>query len=153
MMHVQNTLLMRGDPDRIFALAAEIGDWPRILPHYRYVVVEERAERHKIARMGATRDGFPVSWRARQDLDPERRVIRFRHVGGITRGMEVEWRILPSGEGVRVSILHDLSYPVPVLGPLFARWIVGELFVKNIAGKTLRCIREIVEAEAAAALS
>ena len=150
-METTNRLVMRGDPDRIFALAADIQDWPALLPHYRYVIVEERSDRHKVARMGARRDGFPVTWRCRQELHPESRRIVFQHVGGITRGMEVEWRIEPGPEGVQVSIWHSLNYPVPVLGPLFAEHIVGRLFVHNIAGKTLKCIQQKVEAEARAA--
>jgi ribosome-associated toxin RatA of RatAB toxin-antitoxin module len=146
-MHTSNTILMRGDADRIFALAAAIQDWPRILPHYRYVVVEESDETRKLARMGASRDGFPVRWRARQELRPQERRILFQHVGGITKGMDVEWRLEPEGDAVRVTISHALSYPVPVLGPLFAEYVVGRLFVSNIAGKTLHCIKQIVESE------
>jgi ribosome-associated toxin RatA of RatAB toxin-antitoxin module len=152
-METTNSVVMRGDPGRIFALAAEIQDWPALLPHYRYVVVEERSERHKVARMGASRDGFPVKWRCRQELLPEEGRILFKHIGGLTKGMEVEWRIEPEPDGVRVTIWHQLSYPVPLLGPLFAEHIVGRLFVHNIAGKTLKCIRERVETEAHAASS
>ncbi len=147
-MQSVNQIRINGDPDRIFALAANIQDWPRILPHYRYVVIEEQADRHKVARMGASRDGFPVKWRARQELLPEERRIRFQHVGGITRGMDVEWRIEPERDSVLVTIHHDLSYPVPLIGPFFAEFIVGRLFVHNIAGKTLKCIKQIVESEA-----
>jgi ribosome-associated toxin RatA of RatAB toxin-antitoxin module len=150
-MHTANTVTINGDPDRIFELAANIQDWPRILPHYRYVIVEERDDRHKLARMGASRDGFPVKWRATQELVPEEGRILFRHVGGITKGMDVEWRFQPELVGVRVTIRHELSYPVPILGPLFAEYVVGRLFVQNIAGKTLNCIKQMVEAEAHAA--
>ncbi len=146
-MRTQNTLVMRADPDLVFRLAANIQDWPKLLPHYRYVVVEEQTERHKIARMGASRDGFPVKWRTRQELVPEERRILFQHIGGVTKGMDVEWRLVPNEDGVTVTITHDLRYPVPLLGPLFARYIVGGLFVHNIAGKTLRCFKEIAERE------
>src|SRR5262245_55581490 len=149
-MHTQNTILIRGDADRIFELAANIQDWPAILPHYRYVHIEEMAERHKVAWMGATRDGFPVRWRTRQELLPDEHRILFHHIGGITKGMEVEWRLVPEGDAVRVTIAHELTYPVPLLGPLFAKYIVGRLFIHNIAGKTLRCIQERVETEARA---
>ncbi len=144
-MHTENTILIHGDRQRIYQLAADIQDWAKILPHYRYVVIEEQSERHKIARMGARRDWFPVKWRARQELLPEEYRILFQHIGGITKGMSVEWRLVPEGDAVRVTISHTLTYPVPLLGPLFAEWIVGRLFVHNIAGKTLRCIKAMVE--------
>jgi ribosome-associated toxin RatA of RatAB toxin-antitoxin module len=148
-MELANEILIAGNPDRIFQLAADIQDWPRILPHYRYVNVQDRGETYKVAVMAASRDGFPVKWRARQELQPDSRRIRFLHIGGITRGMDVEWRIEPGPESVHVSIHHSLTYPVPILGPLFAEYIVGRLFVHNIAGKTLRCIKTIAESESA----
>ena len=147
-MHLENTITIEGDPDRIFQLAANIQDWPDILPHYRYVRIEEMTDLVKVAWMGASRSGVPVKWRARQELRPEELTIRFKHIGGISRGMDVEWRIEPEGHGVHVSISHELTYDIPLVGPLFARYIVGGLFVHNIAGKTLRCIKKIVEAEA-----
>lgn len=147
-MVTENTILIRGDRDRIFRLAADIQDWPALLPHYRYVVVEEASERHKTAWMGASRDGFPVRWRARQELVPEEHRILFTHIGGVTRGMEVEWRIVPEDDAIRVTISHVLDYPIPLLGSLFAHYVVGRLFVHNIAGKTLRCIKAKVEGEA-----
>ena len=59
-MYTKTTLVMRGDPQRIFALGAAIEDWPRILPHYRAVTLSERTEApdgslHKVAAMRAWR--------------------------------------------------------------------------------------------------
>lgn len=148
-MHTVNRIEILGDPEvirpRIFQLAADIQDWPAILPHYRYMRVTERSDRHKMADFGASRDGFPVSWRARQELFPEEYRITFDHIGGVTKGMWVEWRLEPLAGRVAVTISHDLAYPVPVFGQLFARYIVGGLFVENIAGKTLRCFKALVE--------
>ena len=150
-MNTVNTIEMMGDPEvirpRIYQLAADIQDWPAILPHYRYLRVTEKSDRHKMADFGATRDGLPVSWRARQELFPKDYRITFDHIGGVTRGMWVEWRLDAKGDRVIVTIDHQLTYPVPLLGPWFARQIVGGLFVENIAGKTLRCIKAMVEGE------
>lgn len=150
-MHTVNEIEILGEAERIcpriFQLAADIQDWPTILPHYRYMRIVEQSETHKVADFGASRDGFPVKWRAKQALFPETNRITFDHIGGITRGMWVEWRLEKRSCGVYVTIEHRLSYPVPLLGPLFAQSIVGKLFVENIAGKTLRCIKAKVEAE------
>jgi aromatase len=146
-MECSNVIEIAGPIDRVYELGANIEDWPRILPHYRYVRIEELSALHKVAKMGATRDGLPVTWRARQELVPEERRILFKHIGGVTRGMDVEWRLEPIESGVRVTIFHKLSYPIPILGPFFAEYVVGRLFVSNIAGKTLRCIKQIVESE------
>ncbi len=150
-MDTVNVIEIKGDPaqitPRIFQLAADIQDWPALLPHYRYMHIRERSERHKQADYGASRDGIPVKWSARQELFPETNRITFVHTAGLTKGMWVEWRLDKRPDGVRVSIRHKLSYRAPLVGPLFAKYIVGRLFVENIAGKTLRCIKTKVEAE------
>jgi hypothetical protein len=46
---------------------------------------------------------------------------------------------------VHVRIIHDLTWRWPPIGPLIARYIIGELFVSNIATKTLRTIKQYVE--------
>ena len=66
--------------------------------------------------------------------------------------MWVEWRLEDCGDHVRVTIDHELNYAVPILGPLFAQHIVGNLFVHAVAGTTLQCIKSKVEAEEAAYL-
>jgi len=67
-------------------------------------------------------------------------------VRGVTRGMTVEWTITPAPGGMLVRIAHDFEPPWPrPLGPLVARYIVGDLFVHNIAGKTLRQIKRVAE--------
>jgi ribosome-associated toxin RatA of RatAB toxin-antitoxin module len=137
---------------RIFRLAANIQDWPALLPHYRYVRLLECSDRHKVADFGASRDGFPVKWRARQELFPEANRITFKHLRGISAGMEVEWRLEKCDDHVHVTIEHELAYPTIVLlrrpADWFAEVIVGRMFVHNIAGKTLRCMKSLVEAEA-----
>ncbi len=150
-MHTTNVIVIRGEAERIYGriyqLAADIQDWPTLLPHYRYLRVLEQSPMYKIADFGASRDGFPVKWRARQELFPDEGRITYQHTRGITRGMWVEWRLEKQDDQVQVTIEHELNYPLPGLGPLFAHYIVGKLFVQNIAGKTLRCIKAKVESE------
>ena len=141
---------IRAPFERIFALAAEIERWPERLPHYRYVraVSAPPGERHFA--MGARRGLIPVRWRAVQrPLAAERR-IEFLHTGGVTRGMEVAWRFEPALDGAwEVSIHHDLRLAWPLVGELLARHVIGPHFIDAIAGRTLRCVRDLAEGEAA----
>lgn len=150
-MQSVNQIEINGNPDEIcpliFQLASDIQDWPIILPHYRYLHVRESTATHKLADFGASRDGFPVSWSATQDLFPDENRIEFFHVGGATKGMWVEWRLEKRKNSVFVTIEHRLKYPIPVLGNLFSKYIVGRLFVENIASKTLSCFKNRIEAK------
>jgi hypothetical protein len=75
--------------------------------------------------------------------------IRFRHVAGITRGMDVEWSFEPIAEGTHVRVLHVWEGPRwPLLGQVAATSIIGPVFVHGIASRTLAGLARVAEAEA-----
>jgi ribosome-associated toxin RatA of RatAB toxin-antitoxin module len=148
MHETQNQIVIHGDADRVFALAAAVERWPEFLPHYRWVKILDDDGSRRVVQMAARRSRIPVRWTAHQWRDPAARRIRFLHVAGASRGMEVEWRIDPVGDAVHVAIWHALTLHWPVVNSMPGRWVVGELFVKAIAGRTLACLKEKVEAEA-----
>lgn len=158
-MHTENTVFMRGPKARIFQLAADIQDWPTLLPHYRAVSVFEQSpdSLRKVVEMTAVRDDFPapgltfpVKWRSVQVCEPETGKIYFKHTAGVATGMWVVWSLEEDrwGRGVAVTIAHDLTYPIKMLNGWFAREMVGEQFVHAIAGRTLATIKATVESEA-----
>jgi ribosome-associated toxin RatA of RatAB toxin-antitoxin module len=142
-MKTETALLIPAPAQRIYALAAEVERWPILLPHYRWVTLLERKGNVKLVEMAASRDGFPVRWQAVQRLFPDEPRITFRHVRGVTRGMDVEWRFEQQGEQTVVTIYHQLTLHWPLIGNWVADRIIGPLFVDNIAGKTLRCMRAL----------
>ena len=145
-MQTENQIVIRGEKQRIFELGAGIADWPRLLPHYRWVRVTHDDGRVKHAEMAARRGRFPVKWRTVQVVLPDEDRLLFFHTGGVTRGMYVEWNLEAREDGtVRVTISHELTYPLPPLTGWFTSGVVGGLFVHHIAGMTLARIKEIVE--------
>lgn len=149
-MESTTEIFIKADPDRVFALAAAVERWPRILPHYRWVRRLSGDDRRRTVEMAAWRDIYPVKWRSTVEAAPEQRRLRFVHTGGPARGMEVEWRVTPERGGTHVVIWHRLQSPIPLVGELFADYIVGRLFVNNIAGKTLRRMKLVAERQTAA---
>lgn len=147
-MHTENSIDIRGDIDRIFAMAGAVETWPRLLPHYRRVQVISGDATDRLVEMAAHRDGFPVRWTARQRLDASKHQIHFTHVRGISRGMEVTWFLEAEGPIVHVRIVHDLTWRWPPIGPFVADYIIGRLFVSHIATKTLRTIKHHIESGA-----
>jgi hypothetical protein len=146
-MQTANTVEMAGDLDRIVTLAADVERWPTILPHYRWVTLLAGGGDHKTVEMAARRGRFPVKWRAIQEIERsgDSPIIRFRHIGGVTKGMEVAWTFMEVPGAIAVRIDHDFSPPWPVVGNLIASQIIGPHFVEAIAGQTLRTIKAIVE--------
>lgn len=148
-METLSRILMRAQAGTAYRLAAEVERWPELLPHYRFVRVHEVEGNRRLVEMGARRDWIPVSWWAEQALYPEVPRITFRHVRGLTRGMEVEWSFRPLEAGVEVAIRHRLELAWPLVGGLVAERLIGPHFVAAIAGRTLRRIKELAEAEEA----
>jgi len=146
-MKTGNTVRMAGDLDTIVALAVDTERWPEILPHYRWVTLLEGGGDHKTVEMAARKGRFPVKWRAVQDVerDGPTPIIRFRHIGGVTKGMVVAWTFDPGPESVAVTIEHDFTPPWPVVGNVVADRIIGPHFIEAIAGRTLNTIKGIVE--------
>lgn len=147
-MHTANEIVIRADAMTVYDLAAAVERWPDILPHYRWVRVLRDHGEARLVEMAARRDAIPVRWRAIQVLEPSIPRITFRHVGGVTTGMDVAWLFEPGPDGLTVRIVHDFEPPWPLVGGFVADRIIGPLFVANIAGKTLRRIKELAEAHA-----
>jgi ribosome-associated toxin RatA of RatAB toxin-antitoxin module len=148
-MHTENTIVMQADVQTIYRLATAVERWPALLPHYRWVRVLHTDGDRRIVEMAARRDVIPVRWWAEQICFPDVPRITFRHVRGVTHGMEVEWSFTPVPGGVHVTIRHDLELRWPLIGGLIADYVIGPLFVSNIAGKTLRHIKLLAEASRA----
>lgn len=146
-MQTENVVEMHGDLDDIVALATDIQRWPEILPHYRWVTLLDGGGDRKVVEMAARRGRFPVKWRAVQTIERsgDVPVIRYQHIGGVTRTMDVAWTFDVKPGSVRVRIDHHFSPSWPLVGDLVANHIIGPQFVQVIARQTLMTIRRIVE--------
>ena len=144
-MHIVNERRFACPPGEAFTRAARVDRWPALLPHYRWVRFlaggpEEGGVVEMAARRAFGRLGWPVWWRSRMWVDPRRREVRYRHIAGVTRGMEVRWQIEPDGGGSQVRVLHAWDEGPRLAGPLapaVGRGIILPLFVHFIADQTL----------------
>jgi ribosome-associated toxin RatA of RatAB toxin-antitoxin module len=133
----------------VFRLARDVERWPRLLPHYVAVdVVERRPDGSVVARLVARRPfvpllglALPVVWVSRSWSEPATRALRFVHLAGATRGMDVTWRIEDTLDGCRVTIEH-------VFAPRVPGWaaFVDRGFTRPIAGRTLATFKALAEA-------
>ena len=85
-------------------------------------------------------------WVSEMRVDRAAPAVHYRHVRGITTGMDVVWRIEPAGDWTDVTIVHDWSGPRwPLVGGAAASWVIGPAFIHAIASRTLAGIRRAVE--------
>lgn len=134
----------------IFELAREVEYWPAHLAHYRFVrfregdsesggTVEMSANRpFELGRGPIPKLNWPTWWLSLMQVDRSKPSIRFTHIGGITKGMEVEWTFTSHPGGTLVRIVH--VWRGPGLGPAglaLAKYLIGPVFVHGIASRTL----------------
>ena len=146
-MHKINSLVMHAPKMKVFETAANLELWPKILPHYRYIHYLERSPNRNVVVMAATRSGIPISWTSEQIIDREKCEVRFHHLKAWTKGMRVVWTFEETPTGVLVKIFHDLRFRIAVVAPI-VDLLIGDFFIRNIANKTLRCMKAYVEASA-----
>jgi hypothetical protein len=73
-------------------------------------------------------------------------MIRYRHVRGITRGMDVAWRVMPRAGGTAVEIVHEWDGPAwPLISRPAANLVIGPVFIHGIASRTLAGIKRHAE--------
>ena len=134
----------------VFGLARDVERWATLLPHYvRSQSVARRPDGSVVADFVARRTlvpllgiGMPVAWRSRTWNEPPTLRLRFQHVAGATRGMDVTWRIESrGGDRCRVTIEHDFAPRLPGFA-----WFVDRAFTRPIAGRTLATFKALAEA-------
>ena len=136
----------------IFDIARSVEHWPAYLRHYRFVRFRQRAtDGGGLVEMSANRPfgllDWPTWWLSEMAVNRDVPYIRFRHVEGITAGMDVEWSFTPAASGAtNVRIVHVWNGPPwPLIGEFAATNVIGPVFVHGIASRTLSGLARVAE--------
>lgn len=151
-MRTVDRIVVRAEAARVFTLASEVERWPTFLAHYRRVRCLERHADRAVVEMAAWRPfgpiRYPVWWVSEMWIEAAARRVRYRHVRGVTEGMDVAWTVSGADGAVDVEILHEWHGPGwPLIGEFAANAVIGPVFVHGIASRTLAGLKR--EAEAA----
>lgn len=143
MMHTHNETLVEAPVKACLQVATDVERWPEILPHYRRVRFERRdgPGRGRVFMSAFRHFGplpYPTWWVSEMATDFDRAEIRYRHVEGITTGMDVLWSLTGRVRGTRIVITHDWEGPAwPLVGTFAAEQIIGPHFIEVVADRTL----------------
>ena len=110
-MHTHNEIFIDASPEVCLACASDVERWPEILPHYRAVEFTRRDGKASVlVLMQAFRSfgplPYPIWWESEMETSETERTVRYRHVRGITRGMDVVWQLRPEDDRTHVEIIH-----------------------------------------------
>jgi Polyketide cyclase / dehydrase and lipid transport. len=154
-MYTRNEITINCDKNTAFQYARQVEQWPVLLPHYRAVRFEQgSSDQGGLVLMKAVRPfkpfKWPVWWVSEMNVDEQSCSVYYKHVRGVTTGMEVEWLIESIGHGnqvqVKVIIIH--RWLQPPFGRRLASDMIGEVFVYAIADRTLQGLKEQIEQQA-----
>jgi ribosome-associated toxin RatA of RatAB toxin-antitoxin module len=152
-MSTTDAAVVRAPLRRTFEIVADVLNWPRHLAHYRFVKFRESdGAGGGIVEMAANRPfgvaDWPTWWLSEMQVVQSRPAIRFRHIGGVTSGMDVEWAFDPHPQGTAVRLIHVWNGPRwPLIGTFAAVAVIGPVFIHGIASRTLAGLARVAEAE------
>lgn len=154
-MYTVDETRIEGSVEACFRAGADVERWPELLPHYRWVrFLRKDGFGTGRVEMAARREfgplSYPVWWVSEMHVDTERPAVHYRHVGGVTTGMDVIWTFEPAGGHTLVRIVHDWktgpAWPLPgVARRVVADQVIGPVFIHHVASRTLAGIRRSVE--------
>lgn len=138
-----------------FRIAADVERWPDFLEHYRWVRFHEKQSfGNGIVEMSAWRPfpggvNFPTWWQSRMWTVPAETAVYYKHVAGVTKGMDVKWQLEARGHETFIRLFHEWDGPPwPLIGKAAADYVIGPHFVSAIAQRTLAGVAREAEARA-----
>ena len=150
-MQTHDAGFARASVRAMFDVVRAVEEWPTHLAHYRWVRMLERdAQGGGIVEMSANRPfgplNWPTFWRSLMEVDHARPAVRFRHIGGVTKGMDVDWAFEAGDAGTFITLVHLWDGPpIPLIGGVAATAVIGPVFVHGIAALTLAGLARVAE--------
>ena len=151
MMRTVDGAVVSAPIERVFAAASLVERWPSLLSHYRWVrILERKNSLEGIVEMAAYRPfgffNYPTRWVSEMRIVPERHEVLYRHIQGITTGMDVVWRLTALKGGTKIDLIHEWAGPPwPLIRRPAAEWVIGPIFVHGIASRTVAGIKRYAE--------
>lgn len=154
-MTIIDEKLVHAPPDVCFDIAADVERWPAILPHYRWVRFHQKQGFGQgIVEMAAWRPfpvglKYPTWWVSEMRAAPHEPAVYYRHVHGVTRGMDVKWELNAHEQGTFIRLFHTWNGPAwPLINHMAAQWVILPHFVSAIAQRTLAGVAHAAELRA-----
>ena len=147
--------IVAAPPDTCFQIAADVERWPDILPHYRWVRFKDKQGFGQgVVEMAAWRPfpggvKYPTWWVSQMQSAAHEPAVYYKHVAGITRGMDVKWEFNPHNSGTFIRLFHTWDGPPwPLIKSVAAGLIILPHFVSAIAQRTLAGVARAAELKA-----
>jgi len=140
------------DRETVLNLLAEVELWPALFPHIRSARVLRRADGGRMFRVAARWWGLPLAYTAILTVDADRGTVTIRHLSRLTRDSVATWSVRPAPDsggagldGVELSVHQHVVVPIPIVGGILARELVGGRVARDLGQAKLDRLKEIAE--------
>ncbi len=141
---VSESITINADRETVFAIAADMEQYPRFMPDVESVAVTERREDGSTVTEWVTNvEGTPIIWTEVDEFDLPTFTIRYRLIQGDLDKFEGDWTFTELPEGTLVTLKVDYDFGIPNLTELIGPTL--ELKVRENSQMMLKGMKQEIE--------
>lgn len=143
MPYVEASIVIRADPDEVYAVVKDMEQYPLFMRDVEKVKIIERKDRCTVTEWVANVEGTPIYWTEEDRFDDENRTVLYHLIEGDLDKFEGSWRLIPTQEGTLVILGVDYDFGIPSLSDLIGPTL--DIKVRENSEMMLQGIKEKVE--------
>ena len=140
--HIENSIVIKGKLEDVYALAEDIERYPEFILSYEGSKVLNREGNKAIIERVAEIRGRQITWKSVATFH-KNEGMEFEQIEGPLEGMIAKWIFERVPEGTKITITHDFELQAPIPG-----WPVENIIeaVSGTADNVLEALKKKVEA-------
>jgi ribosome-associated toxin RatA of RatAB toxin-antitoxin module len=143
MIHLEHSIVIKSDIDKVFEIAEKIEKFPEFMPHVKTARIIKKQGNKREVEMTAVVNGMKSNWISASTTEKKKK-ITYKQVKGFCKAMGGEWLFEKNPEGTKITVIHNFEVGLPIIGNLIGL-IVVKKWVNKYSYLTLGAIKEKAE--------
>jgi ribosome-associated toxin RatA of RatAB toxin-antitoxin module len=144
MVSLKDSIIINKPVWEVYRICADIENHPKFIPYFKKCEIIEKDDNHVLVKRTAEINGKLQSWLGLINFVEKNTRFRFRQVDGPLKGMTGDWIFESVPEGTMLTITHNISFKMPIIGR-FMEIYAANRFVSKSARNTLESLKENIE--------
>lgn len=146
MIHVENSILIKGNIERVFEIVQDVEKYSEFMPEFKEAKIYPINDNKFIVERKAKIMNIPFRWKSIVIIK-RNKSIKFEHIEGILKGMWTEWIFEVINGKTKIKVIHQFVVKIPVIGDMIGKLIIWNFFIKKISNKMLERLKKKIESE------
>lgn len=147
MIHLEDSIIIKSDIGKVYALAEKIEKFSKFMPHVKESKIIKKRGNKREVEMSATVNKIKSHWISASTTTKNKK-ITYKQVKGICKVMAGEWVFKRVPQGTKITIIHDFDLGWPLIGKILSRTILKN-WIEKYSHLTLGAIKEKAESNRA----